>query len=769
MSNPNPSGFGQSVSFTATVTTGAGTGNLSGAVAFYDGTTLLGPSIPVNTGSATGQAIAIFTISTLAVGTHTITAVYDNTNDPDHFTSSGILTQSVLEGTVTTLTASEKTANLGDTVLFTATVSAANGGGYPLDGSVTFTVGSTILCTQNINASGAANCSASALTQGLNQITATYTPVSTAEIEPSIGLLSLDVQAASSTQVSLGGIQAQANTGIFYGNPVTVVGTVTVSGTIASGTGSGSGPVPATGSVLFFDGSQQIGTAPLSGAQAQASFTTTTLAVGSHSITASYQGDPNYKASVSAPISLTVNQAQTAIIVSALPATVIAGAPVALSAAIVVTQGVATPTGTVTFTSGGGPIGSQPVAAGSATISPTFAPGVQSIVATYSGDTDSSGSVSAALSFQVLIATTAATVASSSDPSIVLSPIAFSAKITGNGGIPTGSVTFSADGAAFGSATLDATGSASLSNAGLAVGSHSITVSYSGDGNDAPATSPAITQVVSTISTATALGESSTTGAPPGVLLVATVVGAAGPAPTGTVTFLMGSHGPRLGSGQLQRRRNRAPNPFSGTEIVTASYGGDTIHGPSDSQPVQVTGVPVGFLITVTPSSVSIPTGQSATVSVTLTSVSGFTDTIGLGCATLPAVVNCHFSAVSVMLAANATQTVQLTLDTDNPLGGGGPSARTTAPRAGSIDFAGLSLPIPIFFGLAFWRLRRRIRAFPNVVPVLVFAVGALLLNGCGGFSQISAAVGAYTIQVTGTGVNSNIVHYQNVALTVTK
>ena len=325
VSNPNPSGFGQSVSFTATVTTGAGTGNLSGAVAFYDGTTLLGPSVPLNTGSATGQAIAIFTISTLAVGTHTITAVYDNTNDPDHFTSSGILTQSVLEGTVTTLTASEKTANLGDTVLFTATVSAANGGGYPLDGSVTFTIGATILCTQNINASGVATCSASALTQGVNQIAATYTPASTAEIQPSIGLLSLDVQAASSTQVSLGGIQAQANTGIFYGNPVTIVGTVTVSGTIASGTGSGSGPVPATGSVLFFDGSQQIGTAPLSGAQAQASFTTTTLAVGSHSITASYQGDPNYKASVSAPISVTVNQAQTAVTVSALPAIVIAG------------------------------------------------------------------------------------------------------------------------------------------------------------------------------------------------------------------------------------------------------------------------------------------------------------------------------------------------------------------------------------------------------------------------------------------------------------
>jgi hypothetical protein len=725
----------------------------------------------VNAGSTTGQAIAIFTISTLSVGTHTITAVYDNTNDPDHFTSSGILTQSVLEATVTTLIASEKTANVGDTVGFTATVAVANGGGYPLDGSVTFTVGATILCTQNINASGVATCTASALTQGLNQITATYTPISTAEIQPSIGLLSLDVQAASSTQVSIGGIQAQSNTGIFYGNPVTIVGTVTVSGTSASGTGNGSPTVPATGSVLFFDGSQQIGMAPLvaAQAQAQASFATTTLAVGSHAITASYQGDTSYKASVSAPISVTVIQAETAITVSAFPSTAIAGAPVALSAAIAVTQGVATPTGTVTFTSGGNPIGLQPVAAGSAAISPTFAPGVQSVLAAYSGDTDSSGSVSVPLSLQVLIATTTASVASSSDPSIVLSPVTFSAKVAGTGGIPTGSVTFSADGAAFGNATLDATGSASLGNAGLAVGSHSIVVSYSGDGNDAPATSAAITQVVSTISTATALGESSTGGSTPGVLLVASVVGAAGPVPTGTVTFLIGTT--VLGSAPVNSSgvATFAPNPFAGTEIVTASYSGDTVHGPSVSKPVQVTGVPTGFLIAVTPSSVSIPTGQSATISVALTSINGFTDTIGLGCATLPAVVNCHFSAASVMLAANATQTVQLTLDTDNPLGGGGPSASTTAPHAGSVDLAGLSLPIAVFFGMVLWRFRRRTRVFSSVVPVLVLAAGALLLNGCGGFSQITAAAGAYTIQVTGTGVSSNIVHYENVALTVTK
>ena len=757
-SNPNPSGFGQTVIFTATVNTGAGTGNLSGGVAFYDGATLLGPSVPMEETGTPGQEVAAYTISTLIVGTHTIKAVYDNTKDPDHFTSSATLSQAVLEGTVTTLSASEPIANVGDTVVFTATVAAANGGTHPLDGSVTFVDGSTILCTQNINASGVAACSTSALTQGINQITATYTPASTNEIQPSIGVLALDVQAGSTVLISLG-IQAQANSGIFYGNPVNLIATVNGGGAITS---------PATGTVFFFDGTQQIGKATLSGVQAQGEFITTSLAVGSHAITASYQGDANYKASVSTSISVTVNQAQTAAAVTALPASPIAGAPAALFAAVTVTQGVANPTGTVTFTSNGVAIGSKTVASGTAAISPIFAPGIQSIVATYSGDTNSSGTTSVPLSLQVLIATATATVTSSADPAIVFSPVTFSAKVSGNGGTPTGSVTFSADGAAIGSATLDATGSAGVSYSGLAVASHTITVSYSGDTNDAPATSAAITQVVGTISTATALGESSTGGTAPGALLVATVVGSGGPTPTGTVTFTIGTT--TLGAAPVSASgiATLAPNPFSGTETVIASYGGDTIHGPSVSQPIQVSGVPIGFQISVTPSTVSIPTGKSATLSVTLASISGFADTIGLGCATVPATVNCHFSAASVALAANGAQTVQLTLDTGNPLGDGA-TARNAATKPASIRLAGISLPIAVLFGVFFWRLRRRLRSLSYALSLLLLAAGALLINGCGGFSQISAAVGSYTIQVTGTGANSDIEHYQNVVLTVTQ
>src|SRR6202035_295373 len=63
-SSPNPSNYGQSVDFTATVPSG-----VTGTVQFVDGSTTLG------TGTISGTT-ATFTTTTLSVGTHPVTAVY---------------------------------------------------------------------------------------------------------------------------------------------------------------------------------------------------------------------------------------------------------------------------------------------------------------------------------------------------------------------------------------------------------------------------------------------------------------------------------------------------------------------------------------------------------------------------------------------------------------------------------------------------------------------------------------------------------------------
>src|SRR5262249_59035966 len=66
-----------------------------------------------------------------------------------------------------------------------------------------------------------------------------------------------------------------------------------------------------TGKVTFLDGGGPIGSAILD-QNGQATFTISTLAVGSHSITASYEGDQTAAPRVSPPLVETRNKANTA-------------------------------------------------------------------------------------------------------------------------------------------------------------------------------------------------------------------------------------------------------------------------------------------------------------------------------------------------------------------------------------------------------------------------------------------------------------------------
>jgi hypothetical protein len=50
----------------------------------------------------------------------------------------------------------------------------------------------------------------------------------------------------------------------------------------------------------------------------------------------------------------------------------------------------------------------------------------------------------------------------------------------------------------------------------------------------------------------------------------------------------------------------------------------------------------------------------------------------------------------------------------------------------------------------------------------MALSSAALLATGCSGFSSTKAAPGTYTIQVTGTGTQSDVIHYQNVTLDIT-
>lgn len=159
-SSANPSPFGQSVTFTATVT-GI---NPTGTVQFFDSATLLG-SVTAASG------IATFTTSTLTPGPHSVTAVYSGDSNNNGSTSS-VLTQTIsLSTTTTTLASSQNPSDVGKPVTFTATVTS--GAGAPTGGTVTFMDGATTLGTASVSA-GVATLTTSALALGSHTITASF-------------------------------------------------------------------------------------------------------------------------------------------------------------------------------------------------------------------------------------------------------------------------------------------------------------------------------------------------------------------------------------------------------------------------------------------------------------------------------------------------------------------------------------------------------------------------------------------------------------------
>jgi hypothetical protein len=279
VNSTNPSVFGQSVTFTATVTAVApGAGTPTGTVTFFDGVTLLGSS------SLNGSGVATISTAGLSVASHSITAVYGDESNFNGSTSS-ILTQDVNKANTTTvLTSSANPSVFGQSVTFTATVTAvAPGAGVPT-GTVTFYDGLTLLGSGSLNGSGVATLSTSSLSVGSHPITATYNADSSFNGSTSSILSQLVNKASTTTTVA-----SSLNPAIL-GQVITFTATVNP---VAPGAGT------PTGTVQFFDGPTLLGSGLVS-ATGVATLSTSSLTVGGHVITAVYGGDVNFNGSTGA-------------------------------------------------------------------------------------------------------------------------------------------------------------------------------------------------------------------------------------------------------------------------------------------------------------------------------------------------------------------------------------------------------------------------------------------------------------------------------------
>src|SRR5438874_2714106 len=139
--------------------------------------------------------------------------------------------------------------------------------------------------------------SASTTTTTLPATTTTTSTTSTSTAPPAT---TSTTTSASTTTTTLPGTTTGLTSSVqpsVFGQPVTFTATVA-----AKSPGAGT----PTGTVTFKDGSSTLGTGTLNGS-GQAMFTTSTLTVGSHSITASYGGDTSFKEGTSPKFTQTVN------------------------------------------------------------------------------------------------------------------------------------------------------------------------------------------------------------------------------------------------------------------------------------------------------------------------------------------------------------------------------------------------------------------------------------------------------------------------------
>ncbi len=457
--------IGQSVTYSAYLNTEYGT-SPTGTVTFRSGSQTLGVA-SVNSYSAS------FTTSFATIGTYLITAQY-NGDSNDMGSTSNTVTQIILLPTGTSLFAGPNPAFIGEAVTFTAQVTSSYGtptGTVYFSGHRTHPFGNwAVLCGSTL-AGRVGSCTVSSLAHGDYEIQANYSGSSTFigssssySTERSINRYPTSTSVTSSVNPSL------------YGQRVTFTATVT----------SLSGVIP-DGEVSFYDG-DKIGTSATSGGVA--TFTTSTLKSGTHTIRATFAG-PGFEPSSGTVTQVVTPLSTTTTLTSSLnPSTY--GQPITWTATVT-SAGSHGPTGKVKFAG----IGVATLnGSGVATFTKTWLnAATYAITAEYEGDEASAPSDSAALNQVVNPATTTTVVTSPANPSTQGESVTFTATVKTSTSVnPAGTVTFTAGGTTLGTATLSGN-VASISTSSLPVGAYAVQATYNGE-TDFTGSSGRVTQTV---------------------------------------------------------------------------------------------------------------------------------------------------------------------------------------------------------------------------------------------------------------------------------
>jgi hypothetical protein len=306
-------------------------------------------------------------------------------------------------------------------------------------------------------------------------------------------------------------------------------------------------------------------------------------------------------------------------------------------------------------------------------------------------------------------------------------------------------------------------------------------VSYSGDSNYAPCTSPPLQLTYQTgpITSAIFGGMTSPDSLLPGTPVILNIQAgpATGPpiyepsypAPTGTLQFSVdgANFGPPLalttangvtgsiGYGNYGEATATIPttNLSVGEHTITVTYGGDANYLPSGGNVWDFFIFVPDFSVSINPQSLTVVNGQTtAPATINVSTSSGFTGTVSFSCSGLPQDAGCVFSPSTVSNTGSTTLTIITTHAQDvrvQVCGQSSPSQVNWLLGTGSISCALLVMLV------APRRWRKTLGLYVAAIIVFTFAVsscgGGSSGGGSGGGGSLSAATSTSLTAATST------------------
>jgi len=569
---------GAPVTLTADVSVPGSPGVVAaGKVTFKNNATVLA-TVALSGGSAS------FTSSKLPVGALSLTATYVGSTTLATSVSSVLGLSEAKADTSVSLVTTDLVPTVGESVTLRAYVSAVAPSTEPVTGSVKLTSNGITLGTVAVSG-GVAKLVTTKLHAGPISATAVYS-----------GSARLNPTASSAVkQATLASVTGSGSSEI--GEPVDLTATIKAAGV---------GNTPPAGVSIFRDGATVLGTATVAGGQA--TLTVSSLSLGDHPISVDFDGGTQFGSSTSSAFIQHVGQGTTVITVTG-PCCDVSGQAATFTARVSAASPAAgAPTGNVTFTAtaddGASPaidLGAVPLVNGQAQqsgplyrdsgntgVNPLFGARDFTVHATYSGDTDFTGSSAGATLAITNGDTTAAVTASPPSTNVGddVTVTATIAPVTPAAGTPTGTVTFTSGATTIGTVAIS-NGAATLDTTALPAGTDTITATYNGDTNFNPSTATGTETVAGPSSLPVAVTVfADHDPARPGdeVTFTATIAAqTGGHSPTGTVSFTDGTT--TLGTTGLAAVHDPVSSAVVSTSFatlgahtITAIYSGDATY-----------------------------------------------------------------------------------------------------------------------------------------------------------------------------------------------